>query len=362
MKKTLITLTIMLAAAALVAVFSCPAMAAVSGPCVDCHTMHNSQNGDPMATDLAGTPTEDTFGHLTRSSCIGCHKGPTVGGAPDVMMTYDDPDEDVSAGGSFAVWTDSTDDAKIHNVQDMYGLTITTDLQNNTASGVPGLGTDFANMNNLSGGSPDPQKLTCAGAWGCHGVINNASLTTSDAGIRGFHHGSDAYRYLKIEGAAGNDVIGKGSGDWEAGTGGATSTNHNVYSASTTVGINKLCANCHPDFHDMTDTYSGTYPGGSWIRHPTDNTFANTATNAGWDLSSVTTNYKQNPFAFTDISQATTTDAYSAQTTSAAVSCLSCHRAHGTPYADLLRFPYDGQDAGSAVSQGCLGCHYKQRG
>ena len=356
MKKTLITFTIMLAAAAMVAAFSCPAQAAVTGPCVDCHTMHNSQGGEPMATDLSGAATTDTFAHLTRSSCIGCHKGPTVGGAPDVMMTYDDPAENVSAGGSFAVWSDATDDAKVHNVQNIVGLTIGTDGQNTGTNDVPGLKeTEYANMNNLSGGSNDPDSLTCAGATGCHGTINDSTLTTSDQGIRGFHHGSDAYRYLEID-SGGGDVIGEGAAGllgWEAD--GADATHHNVYSADTTVGINRFCANCHPDFHDTTDTQSA----GSWIRHPTDNTLVST----DWDLGSVTVDYKQNPFAWQNLTEAAPDTAYAATDAGASVACISCHRAHGTPYADLLRFPYDTQSAGStSMTTGCLGCHYKQRG
>lgn len=356
------TLTIMLTATALVAAFSSPGSAKVTGPCVDCHTMHNSQDGIPMATDLSGAATTDTFAHLTRSSCIGCHKGPTVGDAPDVLMTYTGANDAVSAGGSFDVWstTGTTDDAKVHNVTNITGLDITADSVNTTTYGVPGLDTEFTNMNKLSGGSADPADLTCAGAYGCHGTINDATLTTSDQGIRGFHHKSTAYRYLLIQGTNA-EVEGELSSDWEAG--GASDTNHNIYSADPLLGINKLCANCHPDFHGSgTDTKVA----GSWIRHPTDNTFAALPTTGtgGWDITQVDTDYKQNPFAFTDL-DALNVDpgtAYTAQTTGAAVSCLSCHRAHGTPYADLLRFPYDGQSAGtSSATTGCLGCHYKQR-
>ena len=40
------------------------------------------------------------------------------------------------------------------------------------------------------------------------------------------------------------------------------------------------------------------------------------------------------------------------------VMCLSCHRAHGTPYRDMLRWDYSACDAGSAnASCGCFVCH-----
>ncbi len=42
------------------------------------------------------------------------------------------------------------------------------------------------------------------------------------------------------------------------------------------------------------------------------------------------------------------------------VTCLSCHRAHGSPYADLLRWDYDTMiagNAGDATGKGCFVCH-----
>ncbi|MBW1796331.1 MAG: hypothetical protein JRJ38_18260 [Deltaproteobacteria bacterium] len=50
-------------------------------------------------------------------------------------------------------------------------------------------------------------------------------------------------------------------------------------------------------------------------------------------------------------------------TDGARVTCLSCHRAHGTDNHDILRFDYSTQIAGSTgVTAGCLGCHVGQRG
>src|SRR4030042_2464236 len=44
---------------------------AISGACVNCHTMHNSQNGTRMADQ--DTP----YGYLLRAGCISCHSGAT---------------------------------------------------------------------------------------------------------------------------------------------------------------------------------------------------------------------------------------------------------------------------------------------
>ncbi|MBE9582492.1 MAG: hypothetical protein IMF18_12860, partial [Proteobacteria bacterium] len=52
--------------------------AEVSGPCVNCHTMHNSQGGLPMATygDTSQNPEGAGSGpkaYLLRGTCFGCH-------------------------------------------------------------------------------------------------------------------------------------------------------------------------------------------------------------------------------------------------------------------------------------------------
>ncbi|HIC92409.1 MAG TPA: hypothetical protein EYP21_10200 [Syntrophaceae bacterium] len=40
------------------------------------------------------------------------------------------------------------------------------------------------------------------------------------------------------------------------------------------------------------------------------------------------------------------------------VMCLSCHRAHGSPYADMLRWNYSHMIAGDTTkSGGCFTCH-----
>jgi hypothetical protein len=42
----------------------------VSGPCSNCHTMHNSQNGSAVDSDGPSS-------HLLTTSCVGCHSHAT---------------------------------------------------------------------------------------------------------------------------------------------------------------------------------------------------------------------------------------------------------------------------------------------
>ena len=344
MKKILITLTIMLAAAALIAAFSCPAMAAVSGRCDICHTMHNSQGGSAMAEDEGGVKTTTAYAHLTMSSCVGCHFTQTSIVAPKINGLYNTIDGS-TAGGTFKEGAGGVaSDAGVHNVD----IALSSLGEDNTFSGandIPGL---TGTMNHTYG-SNNPNDLTCAGSNGCHG---DATVTTgNDAGIAGFHHGSKSgWRYLQIANGQAA-VVGVGADDWEKAMsdGWVSGDQHNVYSSSTAVGINKLCANCHPNFHGTANTQSGS----NWIRHPTDNDIP-----SGW---SAVVDYRDNPFAFADLTGKTATGTY--DDTSAQVACISCHRAHGTPYDDILRWDYNDQEAGSTtIGYGCLGCHTKQKG
>lgn len=312
-------------------------LAAVSGPCVDCHTMHNSQDG----AKFPGAPSDTPKGHLTIKGCIGCHTGAGVTGAPLIDGTYN---TDSTAGGTFKEASLTAGDAGVHNVN-VEGLLPTLGEDDTLGAVIPGL---TGGMNGGKG-SADPNDLTCAGPSGCHG---DATAADNDSGIRGFHHGGKlGFRYLQIESTQAA-VAGKGAADWEKAISASTTGaggQHNIYSSSTTVGINKLCANCHPNFHSTANTSDGA----SWVRHPTDN---NIPTTGGW---AATVNYRENPFAFADVSSLDPGTAYT--TASAQVACVSCHRAHGTPYADILRWSYAGQSAGGGGTAGCLGCHNKQR-
>ena len=347
MKKIMFTLTIMLTAAALIAAFSSPATAQVTGVCSNCHTMHNSQGGLGMAFDDTGDTTTTPMPHLTKSSCLGCHIttgnpneviGPKVDGAYGTGTARAGGTFKYDAGGT----TGPANDNSVHNVWSADVPIPGTPLEEeDTFTGtIPGLSDGM----NSGEGSEDPNDLTCAGSSGCHG---DALVDGNDAGIGGFHHGSkEGYRFLQIA-TDQTPVTGLKSPNWELG--GADANNHNVYSSSATAGISLLCGNCHPNFHGEANTWDGS----TWIRHPTDRDIPNDWT------PNITAVYEEHPFAFGDISGKSPGSSYNA--TDAQVMCLSCHRAHGSPYDDILRWSYSDQNAGSGHDEGCLGCHSKQR-
>lgn len=331
--------------------------AKVSGPCVDCHTMHNSQGGSPMVRNGA-TPLPS----LLRNTCLGCHTGSNNGSfdgswahAPMVLSTsepeYGDtgtettPATTTLAGGNF-FWSISNEYTG-HNVADI----------NNTSRTAPG------------GAASGP--LNCAGTSGCHGDTTVADPYQS---LAGSHHTNDmtawkdgstvakSYRFL-------NGVQGLEDPAYEFQP---TKNAHNKYyglhrgsEADSGGTISSLCGRCHGDFHHGSGNIANTtaplaFGDGVWLRHPTDFDMAQANTSAEYD------NYNGgggtgndysviSPVATESATTAVNATVYSAGN-DAVVMCLSCHRAHGTKFSYSLRWNYK-LWPGSGGYNGCAVCH-----
>jgi len=275
------------------------------------------------------------------------------------------------AGGSFYFVTQ--DDSYGHNV---VGITALADVA--LGQTPPGFVDGFnaagsATHGRIGGGAADwstaANRLTCAGTYGCHGSHVPADDFTA---VSGAHHSTSttidgtttatSYRFLW-------GILGVEDSDWEYQP---TATAHNQYfgidkltdavptTGTATQTISFLCAQCHGDYHSGADDLgagSGLTVGSAWLRHPTD-----------YDMGNVTAkeygNYNDGSGGYsvvahvgsTDLSPATV-DIVFDDTDDAIVTCISCHRAHGTPNPDLLRWTYD-MDAGAGTStNGCFICH-----
>jgi len=352
--------------------------AKVSGLCSDCHTMHYSQGG--MAP--SGLEQNGPYRFLTVSDCVGCHSNTQdsrtiVDGTP-IVFNSSRPDNPL-AGGNF-YWVVKNGDNFGHNILS-----------------IPGVGKDEGNR-----GPPGGFYCTDPGSCGfCHGGDGGKSCLydcTSCHVPR--HHAEDHpggyydnvvdesggfYRFLgrqKDNHALPPDVYnsvknfhnnagvkGVEDPDWEQT---CSSTDHNEYSGETThVGslqggydsISDWCGGCHGNFHYLTNqsqVSGGPYNVGSpWLRHPTDyaipkeGEFRN-AYGAGG--SGQGTYNPLIPVARPNI------DSYDGSGPSGTVhlgtdqvQCLSCHRAHGSPYPDMLRWDYRNWPGGG--TNGCAVCH-----
>ncbi|HIJ78265.1 MAG: hypothetical protein OEY01_03035 [Desulfobulbaceae bacterium] len=349
MKKLISTKSIVVAASVVGAIWMLPAVAGarVSGVCSGCHTMHNSQDGvDVVAAGVSRA--------LTKGGCVGCHTGTNDGlnDIPYVISTTAAYGTNTLAGGNFK-WVADGSDAAGHNVQ---GIA--------TRDGALGI-TPPGN-----GGTALATQITCAGTAGCHGKKTELDQFTA---MSGAHHGNDStvnglslagsYRFL-------SGILGKEDTNWEY-TNGAG--DHNQYygvdrgtdngTADDAGTISALCAQCHGTFHTGAGeiSYAGAMDS-PWVRHPTDFDLSSIVDKANKEYQYYTTYSVEAPVATSVLTSGVVTTLVNTNVQTAGngiVVCVSCHRAHGSPYADLLRWNYSTMDAHNGVTgnTGCFTCH-----
>lgn len=349
--------------------------ARVSGPCSDCHTMHNSQGAAPMAYGFTGSgyaPKADPNANLLVTDCLGCHSaldGSTwrdaTTGAPIVLNTSE-PDYGASSDGGVTrqglaagnfYWV-GQDDANGHNIMNSDATLLTA--PGNTV----GCGGDSCH-NNLDRPYTGAGFLNGrAACTGCHMV--SGSSTPS---VTGWHHKDDAgpvvnsadqgwYRFLAgHETGDGHGVAGLEDDDWEhttsasdhneylGGSGDKTDTQAMAREGNTMSGF---CAGCHGNFHEQNTSPAGGSP---WIRHPSDAVIP-----AGGEYAAFIAYDPLVPVARPSLGGAASPAVVPG---SDMVMCLSCHRAHGSPYYKMMRWDYRSGDLATSLS-GCGVCHTRK--
>lgn len=378
------------------------AQARVKGQCGNCHTMHNSQSSSGMAhvgtvgASRAGWDNESTMvggndsipqGNLLVSDCVGCHSSSTSDtiitiGATKIPIVYNfnTVPTNILAGGNF-YWVENGGDQYGHNVYGISG----NDSVHDFAPGDPSGGC-FGNNNSCH----DSLALSDAetyqtgtsdfknGCQGCHGSVrhhgnDSATLTNAEGGWFRFLATQDDHDLPR-------GVLGIEDPNWEQS---ADNDTHNTYLArgqlknvfdNDSQSISKFCAGCHQDFHaptyrngetalgqslyDSDWDNQGPDSGGSgnpWLRHPSD---ALIPDNSEEEYKNYT---EYNPLVPVgrpeDNLSGFNLDEVRPGTDM--VICLSCHRAHGSPYPDMLRWDYQNDcNAGTVNSDcGCFVCH-----
>lgn len=345
--------------------------ASTAAVCANCHVMHASQ------TVGAVHSTNAPLDYLLTSSCIACHTGTngTDGSAPTVPFVNSNVlITDLTkalAGGDFyfANLGTTASNRKGHNPKEL-----TNGIDEELASPPGWVAAGFAangQVGTIANGVAATQ-LSCAGVYGCHG--------THDAtGVTGAHH-SNSTGDLGTANTTGNSfrflygIKGYEAVDYEYSAATANGS-HNVYwgearsgneatadAVSDTATMSYFCAECHGIFHSGSGSNDGIADAGDvfftspWIRHPVD---VDMPTTGGTEYAA---------YAYvTDVPVATENalSAVGALDTSLAgnrvVMCLSCHRAHASPWDAALRWDPSLVSSGVAAAPdslvGCFACH-----
>jgi predicted CXXCH cytochrome family protein len=345
----------------------------VTGPCSNCHTMHNSQNNSPMAKNDSGNPDTTPNPTLLIYSCLGCHSTTDPGtarhpvtNAPIVYNINGAPIYGAGsqglAGGNF-YWVAQGDDTKGHNV-------FSSNQDDNLSIapgrwiGCAGAGDDNSCHKRISTSTnPNQYGFTYPrqGCTKCHMVANTEAP-------KGYHHLNDSgpvidsdsegwHRFLTGHNT-GEGVTGIEDDDWQFTY---SSNDHNEYlgysgNKNVAGGFSTLantmtayCCGCHGNFHKENPT------GSSWIRHPSDSAIPNSGEYASYTkYDPITPVARPDLAGWTGPREAITLE-------SDMVMCLSCHKPHGSAYSDMLRWNYDDMLAGSSNTGGCFNCHSQKR-
>jgi len=150
----------------------------LTGDCVDCHTMHNSEQGVAVAQlGTNGTITQTPLPNLLRMDCIACHaqdangadKIVDMGGGSSIPQVWHSDATGDLAGGNFRYIADGGN-RKGHNVVDL----VAADSENIFPPG------HKHKDDEIGSGGFDVESFTCAGSMGCHGyrgqVLSSSTL------------------------------------------------------------------------------------------------------------------------------------------------------------------------------------------
>lgn len=331
----------------------------VKGPCANCHTMHNSQAGVLVSSINRA--------RLLTSDCVGCHSSSgtetiVLSGGTRTPIVYNtgSPPVNELAGGNFH-WVVKSGHQYGHNVR---GISPPDSFLAKGPGGEMSCGDSCHKSLSL----PDLTAIPGSGRNGCEGchgsvkhhgvsVVAGQPVTAAEGWYRFLMAPPNHSGFGLTQGVAGIE-----DPNWEQTP---TSLQHNIYFAGDGTqsqlprSLNKFCAGCHQNFHApgflvsgvvIVDNGGGVNP---WLRHPTNYAIPNT----GEFAPLFTTPY--NPAV--PVAKPVLTSYQAAKIeVGDQVSCVSCHRAHGSPYPDMLRWDYSAMkahDGGSASGTGCFFCH-----
>lgn len=340
--------------------FSVYSEAGVTGQCSNCHTMHNSQAGVALAfyynesTKALVTESSTPNPGLLVSDCVGCHTSSGSGSIKDlggsqvpIVLNTTLPTAPLAGGNFYWVSQGPLNDNYGHNVWGISGV-------DSKLAEAPANTSCSANNNSCHVSLATDPDLT-------HGKISEGNYLRGRNGCEACHQsmkhhgdtitgnnletdGSGWYRFLSGHEVQTN-VYGIESPDWEQ-----NPANNNKYQGVTGFyfpgdkqhTITGFCRGCHVNMHFLSS--SGGSHVSPWYQHPTDAALPETVEYA---YDPVTAYDPQVPVAWVNPLAPVRAEAV--------VMCLSCHRAHGSEYPNMLRWDY--RNWPGAGYNGCGVCH-----
>ncbi len=285
--------------------------------CQGCHTMHNSQNGQPIDPANNGLGHEYLLKYGNASdTCLNCHAnyGQFYEGAG------------YGPGGDF-YWLTKTYTWTSHG----YNFTSAGDSHgHNIISPARGLAAD-ATLTHAPGGDFLSSRLGCTS---CHDPHGNESFRILYGSAQGPIYDGGRYDFLNDQ----PEAKGNSRKTYVGGGGNETDLQHTIYKD----GMSLWCANCHTDFHSLnTNNFVHVEEGiGSTIA-ANYNAYVNTDDQVSGDQATAYRGLIPFEAVNVDLNTADPTNYTLGPTGVDKVMCVSCHRAHATPFDDIGRWDFD---------------------
>ncbi|RJP72412.1 MAG: hypothetical protein C4532_06030 [Candidatus Abyssobacteria bacterium SURF_17] len=278
--------------------------------CAGCHTMHNSQGG--VAVDL-DSPTGNAYllkDATPSDTCLMCHAAYGQKSADGQTL---------GPGGDF-YWVTTDVTYSSHGTVTVYAREHGHNLD------APGNGiVEDSVLTSAPGGDYDSTYMGCNSCHDPHGNMNFRMLY--GAGDTAANYPGD-YSFSNAAPVATGNSRRTGIAD----TGAEKTGQHTAYVS----GMSDWCANCHSGMHSgMTAS----------LVHPTDETLGSDLSvnyNAYVTTSDMTSGaYATSYLPLIPFEDAANTTTSTTGTTAASkVMCLTCHRAHASPYPDAGRWDF----------------------
>lgn len=302
--------------------------------CSDCHSMHASEGGQPVT--VSGVLLKSADGEL--GLCMSCHDGTNLQ-APDIVAagTSANPSDAIATGYSSKYGSSAGFYQNDYLTNDS---TFGHDLRPQATAIAP-----LSNTYRKDGG------LLCSDCHNVHGAANYRNLIADPnplhAGAFPITLGTDVRETIPVNTQAPNPAVAYDSGNI-----GYVTTNN----------IQGWCTDCHDQ---LADNATGGAPA-HFLGHPSG--VAIGELNAHTDSNNWITPLGQGNTGFGStvgdqtagiprLRYGSPTGSNQTVGINDTVTCLSCHKAHGSKYKKGMVWPY--MEGGADSISGCQQCHFK---